>query len=144
MMVLLAAGVKKSLMFNHLMNAINLAAWVFLMSAGLFYVNIDNWTKNDGFLPNGWGGVSIHPDTFPHTLCVFFPIFCDSLDTPGSVGKIDKPVKVRLIVCPFRIDYEKPVVVRAVPVTRNGRKKFRLRRFSPFKERNRGGKKPFL
>lgn len=57
MMVLLAAGVKKSLIFNHLMNAINLAAWVFLMSAGLFYVNLDNWTKNDGFLPNGWGGV---------------------------------------------------------------------------------------
>ncbi|XP_025413084.1 probable cationic amino acid transporter isoform X2 [Sipha flava] len=57
MMVLLAAGVKKSLMFNHLMNAINLAAWVFLISAGLFYVNLDNWTKNDGFLPNGWGGV---------------------------------------------------------------------------------------
>lgn len=58
MMILLAAGVKKSLMFNHLMNAINLAAWVFLMSAGLFYVNLDNWTENDGFLPNGWGGVS--------------------------------------------------------------------------------------
>ncbi|KAL4148817.1 hypothetical protein QTP88_002968 [Uroleucon formosanum] len=57
MMVLLAAGVKKSLIFNHLMNAINLAAWVFLMSAGLFYVNLDSWTKNDGFLPNGWGGV---------------------------------------------------------------------------------------
>ncbi|XP_050435900.1 probable cationic amino acid transporter isoform X2 [Adelges cooleyi] len=57
MMVLLAAGVKKSLMFNHLMNAINLAAWIFLMSAGLFYVNIDNWIENDGFLPNGWGGV---------------------------------------------------------------------------------------
>ncbi|VVC25137.1 Hypothetical protein CINCED_3A017860 [Cinara cedri] len=57
MMVLLAAGVKKSLIFNHLMNAINLAAWIFLMSAGLFYVNIDNWTKGDGFLPNGWGGV---------------------------------------------------------------------------------------
>uniref|UniRef100_A0A2S2PER9 Putative cationic amino acid transporter n=1 Tax=Schizaphis graminum TaxID=13262 RepID=A0A2S2PER9_SCHGA len=57
MMVLLAAGVKKSLIFNHLMNAINLGAWVFLMSAGLFYVNLDNWTKNDGFLPNGWGGV---------------------------------------------------------------------------------------
>jgi solute carrier family 7 (cationic amino acid transporter), member 14 len=58
MMVLLAAGVKKSLIFNHLMNVINLGAWVFLMGAGLFYVNLDNWTKNDGFLPNGWGGVS--------------------------------------------------------------------------------------
>ncbi|XP_050535478.1 probable cationic amino acid transporter isoform X2 [Daktulosphaira vitifoliae] len=57
MMVLLAAGVKKSLMFNHLMNAINLAAWIFLMSAGLFYVNINNWTENEGFFPYGWGGV---------------------------------------------------------------------------------------
>lgn len=68
MMILLAAGVKKSLMFNHLMNAINLAAWVFLMSAGLFYVNLDNWTKNDGFLPNGWGGVS--SSTFCLKRCV--------------------------------------------------------------------------
>ena len=57
-MLLLAAGVKKSLIFNNVLNAINLAVWVFVMTAGLFYVNTDNWTKHDGFLPKGWSGVS--------------------------------------------------------------------------------------
>jgi cationic amino acid transporter 14 len=60
MMLLLAAGVKKSLIFNNVLNAINLAVWVFVMTAGLFYVNTDNWTKHDGFLPNGWSGVSTY------------------------------------------------------------------------------------
>lgn len=58
MMLLLAAGVKKSLIFNNILNAINLAVWVFVMTAGLFYVNTDNWTKHGGFLPYGWSGVS--------------------------------------------------------------------------------------
>lgn len=58
MMLLLAAGVKKSLIFNNILNAINLAVWVFIMSAGLFYVNSDNWSKHNGFLPYDWSGVS--------------------------------------------------------------------------------------
>lgn len=57
MMVLLAAGVKKSLIFNNVLNAINLAVWVFIMGAGMFYVDTDNWSKHDGFLPYGWSGV---------------------------------------------------------------------------------------
>lgn len=59
MMLLLAAGVKKSLIFNNVLNAINLSAWVFIMAAGLFYVDTDNWTKHDGFLPYGWSGVKL-------------------------------------------------------------------------------------
>lgn len=55
MMVVLALGVKKSLIFNNVLNVINFAAWVFIMSAGLFYVRLENW--ND-FLPRGWAGVS--------------------------------------------------------------------------------------
>ncbi|CAH0388312.1 unnamed protein product [Bemisia tabaci] len=51
MTILIAAGVKKSLVFNNVLNAINLAAWVFIMSAGLFYVNTDNWSQHKGFLP---------------------------------------------------------------------------------------------
>lgn len=57
MMLLLAAGVKKSLIFNNVLNAINLAVWVFVMSAGLFYVDSDNWSQHKGFLPFGWSGV---------------------------------------------------------------------------------------
>lgn len=60
MMLLLVAGVKKSLVFNNVLNAINLAVWVFVMTAGMFYVDSDNWSKHDGFLPYGWSGVSTH------------------------------------------------------------------------------------
>lgn len=58
MMLVLVAGVKKSLVFNNVLNAINLSVWVFIMTAGLFYVNTDNWTQHNGFLPYGWSGVS--------------------------------------------------------------------------------------
>ena len=54
-MVVLALGVKKSLIFNNVLNAINFAAWVFIMSAGLFYIKLDRWSN---FLPYGWSGVS--------------------------------------------------------------------------------------
>lgn len=58
MMLVLVAGVKKSLFFNNVLNAINLSIWVFIMTAGLFYVDITNWTEHKGFLPYGWKGVS--------------------------------------------------------------------------------------
>lgn len=60
MMMIMAAGVRKSLIFNNVLNTINLGAWVFVMTAGLFYVDTDNWTLHKGFLPYGWSGVSIH------------------------------------------------------------------------------------
>lgn len=58
MMIVLLAGVKKSMVFNNVLNAINLSVWVFIMTAGLFYVDTSNWTEHDGFLPYGWSGVS--------------------------------------------------------------------------------------
>jgi cationic amino acid transporter 14 len=58
MMLLMAAGVKKSLVFNNVLNALNLSVWVFVMTAGLFYVDTGNWSEHKGFLPYGWPGVS--------------------------------------------------------------------------------------
>lgn len=55
---LMLAGVKKSLLFNNVLNCLNFAVWVFIMGAGLFFVNSDNWTQHGGFLPYGWSGVS--------------------------------------------------------------------------------------
>lgn len=55
MMIVLALGVKKSLIFNNVLNVINFGAWVFIMSAGLFYINFENWSN---FVPFGWSGVS--------------------------------------------------------------------------------------
>jgi cationic amino acid transporter 14 len=58
MTLLMAAGVKKSLVFNNVLNALNLSVWVFVMTAGLFYVDTRNWSDHKGFLPYGWPGVS--------------------------------------------------------------------------------------
>ncbi|KAM7295637.1 hypothetical protein ISCGN_025134 [Ixodes scapularis] len=55
---LMLAGVKKSLLFNNVLNCLNFAVWVFIMGAGLFFVNSDNWTQHGGFLPYGWSGVN--------------------------------------------------------------------------------------
>ncbi|XP_023939352.2 probable cationic amino acid transporter [Bicyclus anynana] len=57
MTFVLVTGLKKSLFFNNLMNAMNLLAWVFMVGASFFYVDSDNWTNHKGFLPFGWSGV---------------------------------------------------------------------------------------
>ncbi|KOB64730.1 putative cationic amino acid transporter [Operophtera brumata] len=48
MTLVLVAGVKKSLFFNNVLNIINLSVWVFIMAAGLFYIDIHNWTDHKG------------------------------------------------------------------------------------------------
>lgn len=59
MTVVVALGVKNSVGFNNALNVINLIVWVFMMIAGLFFVNGENW--NEGrFLPFGWSGVCTH------------------------------------------------------------------------------------
>ena len=68
MMLLMAAGVKKSLVFNNVLNAINLAVWVFIMTAGMFYVDIDNWNEHDGFFPYDWSGVSTQIESQGNTI----------------------------------------------------------------------------
>ncbi|GFS86030.1 cationic amino acid transporter [Nephila pilipes] len=60
MTLLMVAGVKKSLLFTNILNAVNFSVWVFIMAAGLFYVDTSNWSDHGGFMPFGWSGVSVH------------------------------------------------------------------------------------
>lgn len=57
--VIVALGVKNSVGFNNALNIINLIVWVFMMIAGLFFVNGENWDEGR-FLPFGWSGVCVH------------------------------------------------------------------------------------
>lgn len=61
MTLVVAAGVKKSVVFNNALNVINMAVWVFILVAGFFFINGEYWTE-DGFLPFGFSGVGIGVD----------------------------------------------------------------------------------
>ena len=60
MTAILVKGIKESAGFNALMVFIKVAAVLFVILVGAFYVNPENW---EPFTPFGWGGLSIfgHP-----------------------------------------------------------------------------------
>ena len=58
MTVVLAAGVRKSVGFNTVLNGINFLVWIFIIIAGFFFVDGSNWTV-PGFAPYGASGVSV-------------------------------------------------------------------------------------
>lgn len=64
MTFVLALGASKSVLFNNVLNTVNLASWVFILTAGMFYVDTTTWSEHEGFLPFGWSGVSAEVSSF--------------------------------------------------------------------------------
>uniref|UniRef100_H0XCP8 Solute carrier family 7 member 14 n=1 Tax=Otolemur garnettii TaxID=30611 RepID=H0XCP8_OTOGA len=55
--IIVALGVKNSVGFNNVLNVLNLAVWVFIVIAGLFFTNGKYWAEGQ-FLPHGWSGTN--------------------------------------------------------------------------------------
>lgn len=92
--IIVAMGVKNSVGLNNVLNVINLAVWIFIMIAGLFYIKSDNWAEGQ-FLPFGWPGVSpesmeghtaLSAATHSALLMVYTPQFCCNLQNPALLN----------------------------------------------------------
>ncbi|CAG2110183.1 unnamed protein product [Medioppia subpectinata] len=92
--VLLALGVKESIRLHTLMTIVNLSVVVFVIIAGCFKANIDNWkinkddipvqytwAGNGGFFPNGFSGMIAGAAT-----CFYAFVGFDAIATTAFVG----------------------------------------------------------
>ncbi|XP_075426925.1 solute carrier family 7 member 14 [Ascaphus truei] len=96
--IIVALGVKNSVGFNNVLNVVNLAVWVFIMIAGLFFVNGKNWSDGQ-FLAHGWSGVLKGAAT-----CFYAFIGFDIIATTGEEAKspntsIPYAITASLITC---------------------------------------------
>ncbi|XP_071946019.1 solute carrier family 7 member 14-like [Antedon mediterranea] len=117
MTLVIAAGVQKSILFNNVLNIINVAAWVFIIVAGLFFANGENWREN-GFFPYGFSGVLTGAAT-----CFYAFIGFDIIATTGEEAKdpsrsIPIAIIVSLVICLIGYVTVSMVLTLAVPYYR--------------------------
>ncbi|XP_072036492.1 solute carrier family 7 member 14-like [Amphiura filiformis] len=117
--LVVAAGVKKSITFNNILNALNLAVWVFMVVGGLFFADGQNWSK-EGFMPYGFSGVMTGAAT-----CFYAFIGFDIIATTGEEAKnpsrsIPLAIMSSLVICLVAYVSVSFVLTLAVPFEQIG------------------------
>jgi APA family basic amino acid/polyamine antiporter len=112
-MVLLVVGIRESARFNAAMVAIKIAAVLFFLVAGIWYVQPDNWTP---FMPYAWSGV------MTGAAVVFFAyIGFDAVSTTAEEAqnpRRDLPIGIiaSLVICTVLYVAVSAVLTGIVPV----------------------------
>uniref|UniRef100_A0A674MM72 Solute carrier family 7 member 14b n=1 Tax=Takifugu rubripes TaxID=31033 RepID=A0A674MM72_TAKRU len=96
--VIIAFGVRNSVSFNNVLNVVNLAVWVFVMVAGLFFLSASNW-EGGRFLPYGWSGVRRRPSTFSGV----FKIPPSHTPSPPRWSPASPPTVILTLMVPYSL-----------------------------------------
>ena len=92
--VVLAIGVKQSSTFSTIFNILNILVVVFVVAAGIYFVDTRNWTEGKGFFPYGVSGVLSGAAT-----CFYAYVGFDIIATTGEETKnAPKSIPVAIVV----------------------------------------------
>ena len=92
--VVLAIGVKQSSAFSTVFNILNILVVIFIVVAGMFFVDTRNWTEGKGFFPYGASGVLSGAAT-----CFYAYVGFDIIATTGEEAKnAPKSIPVAIVV----------------------------------------------
>ncbi|KAL7641365.1 UNVERIFIED_CONTAM: hypothetical protein RMT77_008504 [Armadillidium vulgare] len=113
----LVAGVRKSIMFNNILNAINFIVWIFIMGAGFYYADSKNWSEHGGFMPYGWSGVLTGAATCFYAFIGFDIIATTGEEAVNARKSIPHAIVLSLIIILIAYVTSSAVITLIVPYT---------------------------